>query len=1032
MRCPKPVTVSVTPYWPEYATCATVEWTFGDGSAVVTANSADKVSHTYSTAGTYRVKASIKTPNGYTGATETVVSVAHGVLVWSGATFGEGTTATINVTRTNTSTATSMDWSIDGAPADVTPNSGTVSFAAGQSLAKIDISSVNDALYKGTRTYTLRGAAPTGGFMAGGPVQLQILDDDYSVLDYAQKPVRVSENAGVAIVVVTRTGDSSVPVSVQYEVSRSSRNVATFGTLSFAAGETSRAFNVVILDDAIWNPHGGGGQITLSSPTNGARFPTHSWWWYTSLQIDDDEPRPSVTVEDIAHSEGDDGFTDVTFTVVASQPLDTGLYYTLSPGSATRGVDYLGHSGVIWLSGKSAQLHMRILGDTKIENDETVQLILRPYYSNTQITMPPPATLTIINDDAGFGPDNVRLTPGETTSLQLNVGPPVTAPLTIPLTNSRPDLVRVPASVTIPAGQAQTRVTVEGLRADPSSFDITAGVPADRGGPLSVSGKVYEAMQLAFDPASVRAFTGRDVPVRVILTPAPGRELELGVNVHNRKIVAAPASVTIAPDGTGTIALTALQEGETQLAIRVPDASGDTVFLPIVVTTAPDAATLASLTPATGPSAGGTQFTAHGSRLTSDCTIAFGGVPAGPVTVTGDTIAGVTPAHAPGTVDVGLTCGAATYVLANGFTYLDTAPTLSSIAPTFGSTAGGTLVRASGSDFKSGCWMFFGGVAASGVRIDSNTTLTAIAPPRAAAGLVETSVRCGNHTATLPASFAYSTAQEPAASIISVDPLVGAPGEPVTITGSRFRDDDRIRFDETAATILRTKSDEQIVRIPELPLGMSSITITDTLDRATTTGPIFLIVEPLPPQVARVQPSATLAGSDLVLEGRAFRPAYSFAVGGKPAETIFLSHDQAIVRVHGDVAPGTYPLHVVNTAGKVAAVGPAVTVRDGALRLRSVAPSCGTTDGGIAVLLNGEGFEEGASVTFNGVAATAVELLDANALRATVPAGATGAARVVVTNPDGTEAIVHGGFRYVSPFDPNGCTSSTRVRGVRH
>jgi hypothetical protein len=295
---------------------------------------------------------------------------------------------------------------------------------------------------------------------------------------------------------------------------------------------------------------------------------------------------------------------------------------------------------------------------------------------------------------------------------------------------------------------------------------------------------------------------------------------------------------------------------------------------------------------------------------------------------------------------------------------------------------------------------------------------------------VETTVKCGNDAASLAASFVYTSAEEPSASIISVDPLVGAPGQSVTITGSRFRTADVIRFDDVPATILRTRPDEHVVRIPELPLSMVSINMIDAGGRLTTTGPIFMVVEPVPPQITRATPSSVLPGSEIFLEGRGFRPGYSFAIGGVPAQTILLHSTSALIRL-GETAPGTYPIHVLKSSQQVAAVGPAITVQDGELRLLTIAPPCGVTGGGSAVHLNGRGFAEGAVVTFNGVAATDVEVISPTEIHATTPAGATGLAQVVVTNPNGQKAAVTGAFRYDSPFDPKG-GCSTRTRATRH
>ena len=211
---------------------------------------------------------------------------------------------------------------------------------------------------------------------------------------------------------------------------------------------------------------------------------------------------------------------------------------------------------------------------------------------------------------------------------------------------------------------------------------------------------------------------------------------------------------------------------------------------------------------------------------------------------------------------------------------------------------------------------------------------------------------------------------------------------------------------------------------------MVSINMTDAGGRLTTTGPIFMVVEPVPPQITRATPSTVLPGSEIFLEGQGFRPGYSFSVGGVPAQTIHLFSTTALIRL-GETAPGTYPIHVLKSPQQVASVGPAITVQNGELRLLTIAPPCGVTGGGSAVHLNGRGFAEGAVVTFNGVVATDVEVVSPNEIHAITPAGATGPAQVVVMNPNGQKAAVTGAFRYDSPFDPKGgCTS--RPRSVRH
>jgi hypothetical protein len=86
-----------------------------------------------------------------------------------------------------------------------------------------------------------------------------------------------------------------------------------------------------------------------------------------------------------------------------------------------------------------------------------------------------------------------------------------------------------------------------------------------------------------------------------------------------------------------------------------------------------------------------------------------------------------------------------------------------------------------------------------------------------------------------------------------------------------------------------------------------------------------------------------------------------------------------------------------------------------------VTPSSGKTTGGKNVTINGTGFQNGATVTFGGAAATNIVVVNSTKITAKTPAHAAGAVNVTVTNPDTTSATLVNGYTYVSmQFDPNG------------
>jgi hypothetical protein len=92
-------------------------------------------------------------------------------------------------------------------------------------------------------------------------------------VQFSEGVYEASESAGSVRVTVTRTGDTSEPLSVDYEsvdgtAGERSDYHTTIGTLSFAPGETSQGFDVLLTDDA----HAEGEEsfsLHLSNPSGG-------------------------------------------------------------------------------------------------------------------------------------------------------------------------------------------------------------------------------------------------------------------------------------------------------------------------------------------------------------------------------------------------------------------------------------------------------------------------------------------------------------------------------------------------------------------------------------------------------------------------------------------------------------------------------------------------------------------------------------------------------------------------------------------
>ncbi len=168
--------------------------------------------------------------------------------------------------------------------------------------------------------------------------------------------------------------------------------------------------------------------------------------------------------------------------------------------------------------------------------------------------------------------------------------------------------------------------------------------------------------------------------------------------------------------------------------------------------------TLTLLSPDSGVISGGTSVTITGTHLTGTTAVTFGGVAATSLNVVNDTtITLVTPAHGTGSVDIAITNPQGTGTLVNGYTYLASAPTITSISPTSGFTTGGTSVTITGTDFTDATNVTFGSTEASSFNIDSSTSITAVSPA-GSAGVVDITVTTPSGTSTISSAdqFTYT------------------------------------------------------------------------------------------------------------------------------------------------------------------------------------------------------------------------------------------------------------------------------------
>ena len=297
----------------------------------------------------------------------------------------------------------------------ITP-SGTLVFNPGDTTQSINITICDDAVFEPSETIvlTLTGATNGGTIGTTFPSTTITINDDQTAqpgtLQFSAANYPAPETGAITIT-VNRTGGSDGSVTVNYATGNGTATggancstagvdyVSTNGTLTFGMGVTSQTFNVTICPDSL-DEANETINLTLSNATGGATIGTQST---ATITIADDDPTPSLSINDVTQNEGNTGTTAFNFTVTlsAASGQTVTVNYATANGTATAPSDYAAINGttLTFAPGETTkQVTVNVVGDTANEPDETFFVNLS---GATNATIADNQGLgTITNDDA--------------------------------------------------------------------------------------------------------------------------------------------------------------------------------------------------------------------------------------------------------------------------------------------------------------------------------------------------------------------------------------------------------------------------------------------------------------------------------------------------------------------------------------------------------------------------------------------------------------------------------------------------------
>lgn len=327
----------------------------------------------------------------------------------------------------------SVAWAVAGSgvnPADASDfaggalPSGSVSFAAGETSRTITVSVSADAVIESDETFAVTLSAPIGATLGAARSAVgTIRNDDFPAVAITAVAADTVEGTGSGSTAFTFTisrqpgfaGESTVAWAVAGSGANPA-NAADFaggvlpsGSVSFAAGETTKTITVSVAADAIAE-FDETFAVRLSSVTNAAIGPASSA--VGTIRNDDYRSFFSVAAAEAVKNEGDSGRTPLTFTITRTGSLvgDVSVPWAVT-GSGTNRADRFDFIGGVLPSGtfriaagrQTATITVNVLCDRVAEFDEqfTVTLATPLGGLDAVATGGAAAFGRILNDDAG-------------------------------------------------------------------------------------------------------------------------------------------------------------------------------------------------------------------------------------------------------------------------------------------------------------------------------------------------------------------------------------------------------------------------------------------------------------------------------------------------------------------------------------------------------------------------------------------------------------------------------------------------------
>lgn len=300
---------------------------------------------------------------------------------------------------------------------DFIATSGTLNFAAGEISKSITVPLNEDLFDEADETFFVVLSTATNATVADGYGAATILDNDEAPSLSISNSSVTEGNSGttLATFTVTLSSASGRTVMVDYATAdgtalAASDYTATFGTLTLVAGLTSKTFTIPILGDLLDEPNETF-HLNLSNAINASILGDQGLG-----AILDNDPSPSLSINDVTVVEGNSGETSATFTVklsaVSGQAVT--VNYATANSTAIATADYAANSGMLtFAAGETTKtITVQITGDSLDESNESFFVNLSSAVNATILDSQGLGTISDDDDAPSLSIDDVVVSEG--------------------------------------------------------------------------------------------------------------------------------------------------------------------------------------------------------------------------------------------------------------------------------------------------------------------------------------------------------------------------------------------------------------------------------------------------------------------------------------------------------------------------------------------------------------------------------------------------------------------------------------------